>query len=431
MQNKKEKLLIIDGNALIHRSFHALPLTIATKKGEITNAVYGFTTVLIKALREFKPSYVVLTLDKKAPTFRHKEFAEYKAHREKAPDELYKQIPRIKEIAHAFNIPIYEKDGFEADDLIGTISKEIRFPKTEVELLSAKADRSSTSVFGNRISTIIVTGDLDTLQLINNHTKVYTMSRGLSDSVIYDEKAVQNRFGGLNSKQMIDYKALRGDPSDNIPGVRGIGEKTAIELLKQFGNLENVYKYLDNRQQIADSSKLLIKSRIVELLKKHKDDAYLSKKLATIKCDVDIEFDLEKTKFGDFDKSKVVQLFSELEFKSLLPRIQGIRNNESGIMNQKLEFENKFARNKKQFNYILVDDDEKFELFFNELKKQKEFTFDTEATSVDPFTAELMGISFSWKEGEAYYVETKFPKTAPPQFAVANWGGAVFGNLVS
>ncbi|MBU1349829.1 DNA polymerase I, partial [Patescibacteria group bacterium] len=137
MQNKKEKLLIIDGNALIHRSFHALPLTIATKKGEITNAVYGFTTVLIKALREFKPSYVVLTLDKKAPTFRHKEFAEYKAHREKAPDELYKQIPRIKEIAHAFNIPIYEKDGFEADDLIGTISKEIRFPKTEVELLSA------------------------------------------------------------------------------------------------------------------------------------------------------------------------------------------------------------------------------------------------------------------------------------------------------
>ncbi|MBU1160466.1 DNA polymerase I, partial [Patescibacteria group bacterium] len=431
MQNKKEKLLIIDGNALIHRSFHALPLTIATKKGEITNAVYGFTTVLIKALREFKPSYVVLTLDKKAPTFRHKEFAEYKAHREKAPDELYKQIPRIKEIAHAFNIPIYEKDGFEADDLIGTISKEIRFPKTEVELLSAKADRSSTSVFGNRISTIIVTGDLDTLQLINNHTKVYTMSRGLSDSVIYDEKAVQNRFGGLNSKQMIDYKALRGDPSDNIPGVRGIGEKTAIELLKQFGNLENVYKYLDNRQQIADSSKLLIKSRIVELLKKHKDDAYLSKKLATIKCDVDIEFDLEKTKFGDFDKSKVVQLFSELEFKSLLPRIQGIRNNESGIMNQKLEFENKFARNKKQFNYILVDDDEKFELFFNELKKQKEFTFDTEATSVDPFTAELMGISFSWKEGEAYYVETKFPKTAPPQFATANWGGAVFGNLVS
>ncbi len=217
------KLIIIDGNALIHRSFHALPPTMTTKKGEMVNAVYGFTAALVKAIREFKPEYVVLTLDKKGPTFRHKEYKEYKATRVKAPDELYAQISRVKEMSEAFGIPIFEMSGLEADDLIGTIA--------------ARVD-------GN-VEKIILTGDLDTLQLINKHTKVYTMSRGLSDSVIYDEAAVHNRYG-LAPNQMIDYKALRGDPSDNIPGVRGIGEKTAIELLKEFKNLDGVYNEVES-----------------------------------------------------------------------------------------------------------------------------------------------------------------------------------------
>ena len=164
--DKAGKLIIIDGNALIHRSFHALPPTMATKAGEMVNAVYGFTTVLLKALREFKPEYIVLTLDRKGPTFRHKKYKEYKAKRVKAPDDLYKQIPRVKEIAKSFNIPIFEKQGYEADDLIGTI----------------------TTKTNNKIEKIIVTGDMDTLQLVNEHTKVYTMSRGLSDSVIYDRQ---------------------------------------------------------------------------------------------------------------------------------------------------------------------------------------------------------------------------------------------------
>ena len=166
-KDKKQKLVVIDGNALIHRSFHALPPTMTTKKGEMVNAVYGFTTALLKAIKEFKPEYVVLTLDKKGPTFRHKEHKEYKATRVKAPDELYSQFPRVKEVVKAFNIPIFEMSGFEADDLIGTIVNKV----------------------DSKLEKIILTGDLDTLQLVNEHTKVYTMSRGLSESVTYDEQA--------------------------------------------------------------------------------------------------------------------------------------------------------------------------------------------------------------------------------------------------
>ena len=230
MSEIKQKLMIIDGNALIHRSFHALPDTIKTKKGVITNAVYGFTSFLIKSIRELKPKYVVLTLDEKAPTFRHKKFKEYKAKRVKAPDELYAQIPLVRKVATAFNIPIFSKSGFEADDLIGTIAK-----KTE-----------------KNIENIIVTGDMDTLQLINEKTKVYTMSRGVSDSVIYNDLLVKQKIG-VKPSQVIDYKALRGDPSDNIPGVQGVGEKTAVELLNEFKTLNNLYKNIDqNTKQITE-----------------------------------------------------------------------------------------------------------------------------------------------------------------------------------
>jgi DNA polymerase-1 len=172
MPKKQEKLMIIDGNAIIHRSFHALPPTLRTKKGELVNAAYGFAAFLIKAWKEIKPDYIVLTLDKKAPTFRHEKYAEYKATRVKAPDDLYKQIPRVKEIAVAFNIPIFEMAGFEADDLIGTISR----------------------VAGEDLKKIIVTGDMDTLQLVNENTAVFSMGRGLSESVLYDAVRVRERF---------------------------------------------------------------------------------------------------------------------------------------------------------------------------------------------------------------------------------------------
>lgn len=387
-KNKKDKLMIIDGNALIHRSFHALPPTMTTKDGEITNAVFGFANFLLKAIKEIKPEYVVLTLDKKGPTFRHKEYKEYKATRVKAPDELYAQFGRVRELAKAFNIPIFEKSGFEADDLIGTISRTVN----------------------GDVEKIIVTGDMDTLQLVNDHTKVYAMSRGISDSVLYDEKGVQEKYD-LDIKQLIDYKALRGDPSDNIPGVRGIGEKTAVILLKEFKTLENLYDQITNYELRI---KNFIKPRILELLKIHKEDAFLSKRLATIKCDVPIKFDLKATSFNDFDKEEVVKLFTELEFKSLLPRIKNLKSddksNKSSSTEDTADEIDKFQRNKKEFKYKLIDPaapagEVDFKKFLAELKKQKEFTFDTETSSFDPITAELLGISFSWTEGRAYYVK--------------------------
>jgi len=382
MAKHKEKLIIIDGNALIHRSFHALPPTIATKKGEITNAVYGFTSVLIKAIKDFKPEYIVLTLDKKGPTFRHEQFPEYKAKREKAPDELYSQFPRVREIAKAFGVPIFEKSGFEADDLIGTISK------------TTKKD----------IERIILTGDMDTLQLIDKDTRVCTMSRGMSDSVIYDAPAVFEKYG-ITVEQVIDYKALRGDPSDNIPGVRGIGEKTAVEILKAFENLENVYYFLEEKTNKIPKDVLknnldgVFTERIKNLLIEHKEDAFLSKELATIKLDVDIKFDLEKARFGNLKLNKILELFSELEFKSLLPRVQELSKD-----NKNEEAIDKFERNKKSFKYKIVENEKDFKKFLIELKKQKHFSFDTETTGFDPITSDLLGISFAWNKGEAYYL---------------------------
>jgi len=394
MSKTKPKLIIIDGNALIHRSFHALPPTLRTKDGLLVNAVYGFTSFLLKALNEFHPEYVVLTLDKKGPTFRHEEYAAYKATRVKAPDELYEQIPLVKRVADAFNIPIFELTGFEADDLIGTICHE-----TEAE---------------KNLEKIIITGDMDTLQLVTAKTKIYTMSRGLSDSVLYDSDKVAERYAGLRPEQMIDYKALRGDPSDNIPGVRGIGEKTATDLLNDFKTLDGVYEAVKKNNP-------KIRGRILELLKEYKDNAYLSKRLATINLKAPIKFSLEEIEFSNFKLENVINLFSEFEFKSLLVKVKELRDNinkvhgkkETGAELNKAEIlkevergsgASKFARNAKKFNYTLVDDDKKFTAFLKKLKVQKAFTLDTETSGLDTITAELLGLSFSWKEGEAYFV---------------------------
>lgn len=393
MSKLKPKLIIIDGNALIHRSFHALPPTLRTKDGRLVNAVYGFTSFLLKALNEFHPEYVVLTLDKKGPTFRHEEYADYKATRVKAPDELYEQIPLVKKVAEAFNIPIFELSGYEADDLIGTICEQTDSHKN--------------------LEKIIITGDLDTLQLVDSRTKVYTMSRGLSDSVLYGVEQVKERYGGLEPGQMVDYKALRGDPSDNIPGVKGIGEKTAIELLNDFKDLDGVYAALNKKSP-------KIRGRIVELLKEYKDNAHLSRRLATINRQVPLKFSLDNIGFSNFKLDRVLAAFSDLEFKSLLVKVKELRDNinkahgrdtrtETEISSRDEERGSgsaKFARNAKKFNYTLVDDDKKFAAFWKKLKGQKSFALDTETSGLDTLSAELLGISFSWKEGEAYFVLT-------------------------
>lgn len=281
------KLVLIDGNALVHRAYHALPPL--SHQGEPTNAVYGFTSVLLKVLRELKPDYVVATFDLAAPTFRHEEFAEYKAHREKTPDDLVPQFAKVKDVVRAFGIPIYEQEGFEADDLIGTIADKIKKEK--------------------HVSCIIITGDLDTLQLVNGNTHVYTLKKGITDTVVYDEKAVKDRFG-ISPAQMADFKGLKGDPSDNIPGVAGVGDKTATDLLARWGTIENIYEHVDELSPSAQKK-----------LKDHKDEALFSKSLATIRRDVPIEFDLERMRFGAYDTNKVEALFKKLGFFTLILRL--------------------------------------------------------------------------------------------------------------
>lgn len=280
-----KKLLIIDSNSVIHRAFHALP-PLKGKDGKHTNAIYGFLTVLFKAIKELKPNYIIACFDEMGPTFRHNLSEKYKANRKKAPDELYEQIPKVKEVVRAFNIPVLSKQGFEGDDVIGTISQE---KETE---------------------NIILSGDLDNLQLVNKNTKVFFLRKGVNDTVIYGEKEVEDKYDGVMAKDLIELKALKGDASDNIPGVMGIGEKTAIDLVKKYKNLEEIYNHIDE-----------IKGSVKDKLEKNKVDAFLSRELAKIKTDVDISWELKE--WGDYEKEDVVKKLEEYGFKSLISKIPG------------------------------------------------------------------------------------------------------------
>lgn len=314
MSNEKKRLIIIDANAVIHRAFHALP-PLKTKKGELVNAVYGFLLVFLRIIKEFKPEFVVATFDVPGPTFRHQKYKLYKANRPKTPDELSEQIPKIKEILEKFNIPVFEKQGYEADDLIGTISKSA--PKKQVF---------------PKIETIVLTGDLDILQLVDKNTKAYILRKGVKDIVLYDEKEVKERYQGLSPEQLTDFRALRGDPSDNIPGVTGIGEKTAISLIKDFGSLENLYKELDENEEKAKKIKASLRKKLLD----YKDQAFVSKMLAEIRKDAPIEFNLEKCRWGKYDKEKVVQIFRKYDFKTLISRLsesESEKNNKKIIKN--------------------------------------------------------------------------------------------------
>jgi len=372
-----QRFIIIDGNSLLHRAWHALP-PLTTKSGEVTNAVYGFTMILLRALKDLKPDYLAVAFDTKAPTFRHQEFKEYKAQRVKQPDEFYKQFPRVKEILENFGIKYIEAPGFEADDIIGTLCQQITNYKLP-------------------ITKIIVSGDLDNLQLIDEQTKVYTLKKGITDVAVYDGKAVQERFG-LKPEQMVDFKALRGDPSDNIPGVRGIGEKTALDLIQKFGSLENLYQKLEKSD---------VREKVKTLLQEQKENAFFSKKLVTIKRDLSLEIELEDLKMAPPDQEKIVALFQELEFRSLLPRVLNLFAEKMQTHADKTQDDtNKRLKSSAENKYALIDSKEKFEKFLAELKQQKEFAIDTETTGLDPFSVKLLGVSFSWQEGTAYYLPT-------------------------
>ncbi|MCH8048612.1 hypothetical protein IIC44_00750 [Patescibacteria group bacterium] len=297
---KKKKLLIIDSNSLIHRAFHALP-PMSNSKGEMVNAVYGFMLAFFKAINEFQPDYIAATFDHPAPTKREKKFKEYKAKRTKAPDELYSQIPKIKEVLKAFHVPVFEEAGFEADDIIGTIAK-----------LAQKRQALPS------LETIILSGDMDLLQLVDKQTKVYAMRKGIKDSVLFDKKKVTERFG-VGPELVADWKGLRGDPSDNIPGVKGVGEKTATQLLSSLGSLESVYSSLKAKEDIPGVS-----LKLRETLLEEKDIAFLSKELATIDRNVPLDFSLPSLAWQGFNREEVQKVLMSFGFRTLSARIPSV-----------------------------------------------------------------------------------------------------------
>jgi len=287
-----ERLLILDSNSILHRVYHALP-PLTTKKGELVNAIYGFLLVLFRVIKEFKPDYVCACFDFPAKTFRHEKFKEYKAQRPPCPKDLASQIPKLKEILEAFKIPIFEKEGYEADDLIGTIVS-----KTQ------------------GLEKIIVSGDLDNLQLVSKETKVFVLS-GVKKSILYDEKEVEKKYQGLKPKQIPDFKALVGDPSDNIPRISGIGEKTALDLLKNFQNIETLLKEIEEKSEKIKK----INPKIKETLLKEKEQLLLNKSLIKIEKNVPIEFNLEKCYFWKYNEEKVTENLRQFEFFSLIKKL--------------------------------------------------------------------------------------------------------------
>jgi DNA polymerase I len=292
---EKEVFLIVDALALIHRAFHAVP-PLQTKDGRVVNAVYGFLSILMRAIKEERPQYVAVAFDRKEPTFRHEAFKEYKAQREKKPDDLYSQIPIAQDLLATLKIPALSVKGFEADDIIATLCAATKKEKG--------------------LYRVILTGDKDTLQLVDENTAVLTPGKGIKDTLLYDEARVRERFG-LAPEQMVDFKALRGDPSDNIPGVRGIGEVGAASLLGAFGTLEKLYKEIENDSEKAKTIPKKQKANLIEF----KKDALKAKELVQLVADVPLEFRLKDAALKEPDREALVAALSELDFKSMVPRV--------------------------------------------------------------------------------------------------------------
>ncbi len=289
-----ERLMLLDGNGLIYRGYFALintPLT--TSKGELVNAVFGFCNIVLRGFQDIQPDYAVIAFDLSGPTFRHEQYAAYKATRQRMPDDLRDQFPKVREVVKALRIPVLELAGFEADDVIGTLTVE--------------AEQRS-------LDTTIVTGDLDMLQLVTDRTRLMTTRMGVQNTVIYDPAKIVERYG-LRPDQMIDFKALKGDSSDNIPGVPGVGEKTAAKLISDYGSLDGLYEHLDE----------VTPARLREPLGDAKDQVLLGRELMRIVRDLPVKLDLDAARLGDYDRETVIRLFREFEFRTLIERLPPLR----------------------------------------------------------------------------------------------------------
>lgn len=315
-ESKKKRLVLLDAHAIIHRAYHALP-EFTGPSGEPTGALYGVVAMLLKIVADLKPDYIAACYDLPKPTHRHEVYEEYKGTRTEIDQNLVLQLQRSRDLFAAFSIPIYEKEGFEADDLLGTITHLLRSDKT-------------TDV-------VIASGDMDTLQLVDGtRVQVYTLKKGLNDTILYDEKAVIERFG-FKPKLIPDFKGLRGDPSDNIIGIPGIGEKTATELVTNFGTIEHIYTLLKKSGDTPFLEKG-IKSRTVTLLQEHEEDAIFSKMLATIRLDAPCNFSLADCVWpGDAKLETLLKLFDELGFRTLRERVKALFKEQQATAEEGLE----------------------------------------------------------------------------------------------
>ncbi|MBI4549618.1 MAG: DNA polymerase I [Candidatus Omnitrophica bacterium] len=353
------KIFLIDGNSFCYRAFYAIR-QLSNSRGEPTNAIYGFVTMLRKMIKDEKPEGLAVSFDLAGPTFRHAIDSDYKAHRKPMPDDLVTQIPHIKEFVRAMRIPIYEKEGFEADDVLGTLARKLA--------------RAGHEVY-------IVTGDKDMLQLVNDRVKVYNPSK---EGLIFDEGEVRKKFDGLGPDKVVDVMALAGDASDNIPGVPKIGPKTAVALIKQFGSLDNLYRGL--AQVKSESQK--------QLLTENESMARRSHELAEIDCDVPVDFDLRDVSLREPDCVRLTELLKRFEFKALLREMIPAGEADATVA--------------RAYRLIVTEND--LAALVNELKAAPEIAVDTETTSSDPHLAHLVGLSFSCCEKAAAYVPVKSPR---------------------
>jgi DNA polymerase-1 len=384
-----KKLFLIDGMALSYRAYFSMIRTpLINSKGMNTSAIYGFINSLNKILQDEKPDYIGVAFDTEEPTFRHKAYKDYKATREAMPDDLIPQIGRIKEVVGAYNIPMIERHGYEADDIIGTLVKT--------------AEKENVWSF-------IVTVDKDFMQLVNKYIRIYKPSRSvggkqISEIEVIGVDEVKKRFG-VDPDKVIDILALMGDNVDNVPGVKGIGEKTAVSLIHEFGTLDNLYKNIDK----------ITKPKLRENLITYKGDAYLSRELVTIDTNIPLKLDFHELTSSEKNIALLEKIFTELEFKSLLKKLLGGAEQSINIQAVPVEEEHLPVSNEKledintyKHTYYTIKTEEELKILVKKLQSEEEFAFDSETTSEDPMNSELVGMSFSYNEGEAYYLPLLF-----------------------
>jgi DNA polymerase-1 len=376
-KGEKPLLLLFDGNALVHRAFHALPPLTQPKTGELVNAVYGFASTLLKVFADFQPTHWAVAFDRPAPTFRHEMFEEYKAQRPATPEELKSQIKKVHQLVEAFHIPIFEIDGFEADDVLGTLSKQ--------------ADEQG-------IETIIVTGDNDMLQAVLPRVKTLAPRRSFTDTILYDEEAVEQKYG-IKPEQLADLKALAGDVSDNIPGLPGVGEKTAAKLLQQYGSLQGIYDHIED----------ITTSKLQNTLREYRTQAFQSKELSTIVKDVPIKLDLKTCQVSHYNRNEVAKLFQELEFSHLLPRLPhlpavqlwqaGIQAGSYPSVGAGLVPAHSLA-----VESHMVNTETALAQLIGELETAQGLAIEIETTDGKAAMADLIGIAISPARGKAFYI---------------------------